>query len=213
MTPPDTSIDPIDSSVTEESMTVANNPLAEHRIDAGAESLVRGPDSQPGISTPADEPREPMPADDPRTDELLAQSVRGMASGLYFYGAAARIFPQLKTTTCITYVQDMVEDCGDPRDPLERLLVEQLIQIHHAAGRLLVKAEHAGAAEASSLLIASAARMFSEYRKGLQTLRTLRQAPATPAQVTVYGNVGQQCVAGGPQQVSMVRHEAEGTSS
>ncbi len=124
--------------------------------------------------------RSQIPADDPRTDESLGQGVRDMAGGLYFYGSSARIFPQLNPSTCISYVAGMVEDSGDPGDPLVRLLVEQLIQLHHAGGRLLMRAEGAATAEARSLLVSAAARMFSEYRKSLLALRTIRQRRPPP---------------------------------
>jgi hypothetical protein len=103
----------------------------------------------------------------------------------------------------------MVEGAGEPRDPLERLLVEQLVLLHHAAGRLVVKAASANTPEASSLLHAAAARLFAEYRKGLLALKDYRSpAMAAGPQVTVVGNVQQQNVAG-MQHVALNRHGGE----
>jgi hypothetical protein len=83
-------------------------------------------------------------------------------------------------------------------------------ELHHAAGRLLVKAAQAGTAEAAALLHAAAARMFAEYRKWLLALRSLRREPAAaPTQVTVLGNVGQQTVTSGSQHVVHVQHADE----
>jgi hypothetical protein len=126
-----------------------------------------------------------------------------MGSGLYLYGSTGQVFPQLGTSACIAYVTAMVQDAGDPVDPLERLLAEQLVQLNHAAGRLLMKAAQAATAEASALLHAAAARMFAEYRKSFVALRSLRQPPTTPTQVTILGNVGQQNLATGPQHNTM----------
>lgn len=209
----DTPIDSFEPPVTEDSMIHDSGAPVNRPIESPVHPAARCQDKRPRRSPAAEEPGEVVPVDDPRVDEAMARNVRDMASGLYFYAGTARIFPQLKTSTCVEYVNGVVEDCGNPRDPLERYLIEQCIQMHHAAGRLLAKAEGAGSAEASSLLIAAAARMFSEYRKSFIALRSVRQAPAAPTKVTVIGNVGQQNLAGGTQQYSIVQHASEASAS
>ncbi len=134
-----------------------------------------GPPAHPSPPTPANLPQAPAPTepqqlaagsmDESQIAAGFAENIRIMTSGLYLYGSNGHVFPQLGTTSCITYVAGMVRDAGDPVDPLERLLVEQLVLLNHAAGRLLMKAAQSSTPEASSLLHASAARMFSEYRK------------------------------------------------
>ena len=143
--------------------------------------------------------------DESQIAAAFAENMRIMASGLYLYGSIGGVFPQLETSSCVSYVTGMVRDAGDPVDPLERLLVEQLVQLHHAAGRLLMKAAQAGTPEASALLHAAAARMLGEYRRSLVTLRSLRQPPLVPTQVTVMGNIGQQNLASGPQHNAMTQ--------
>ncbi len=173
------------------------------------EASDRGPDAPSPLPPEGEGGRIPIAPDDPRAHELLAQSLREMGSGLYLFGSTARVLPQLSTMACIAYMAGVVEDAGNLGDPLERLLVEQLLLAASHRRRLLVRAEGAGAAEASSLLVASAARMFAEYRKSLLALRTLRQAPAAAAQVTLIANVEQQNVAGTAQQISMVHSGPE----
>jgi hypothetical protein len=173
-------------------------------------NLPPGPADLPQAAPPPDgETPAIEPVDETQLAGVLAQNLETMASALYFYGSSGRIFPQLGTTACISYMTAMVEATGDPADPLERLLVEQLVQINHAVGRLLVKAAHVGTPEGSSLMHAAAARLLAEYRKGLLALKEYRSpAMAAGPQVTVVGNVQQQNVAG-MQRVALNQHGGE----
>jgi hypothetical protein len=138
-------------------------------------------------------------------DAVLAGNFRSMGSGLYLYAPTGPIFPQMSPLACVSYVTGMLKEAGDPVDPLERLLVEQLVQLHHAAGRLIVKAAGTRTAEASALLHSAAARMFNEFRKSLMALRTYRQPSAAPTQVTVLGDVAQQNITSGTQHNTMIQ--------
>jgi hypothetical protein len=169
-------------------------PLAE---DATREA------ASPSGSPTALRPGAPIPPDHPLADEILARNLTETGSALYLYGSAARLFPQLTTGACISYVAGMVEDAGAPSGSLERLLVEQLVQMHHAAGRLLMKAEGAGTAEARSLLVAAAARMFAEYRKSLLALQSVQQASVARPQVAVDDDIARRSVVGESRQVAL----------
>jgi hypothetical protein len=89
------------------------------------------------------------------------------------------------------YVTDLLQEAGNPSDPVERMLVEQLVLAHHKIGSL--HAEAAGAkGTAAALCNAAAARLMAEFRKSalaLKTYRTssavLQAAPAKPADLTM----------------------------
>ena len=156
---------------------------------------------------PGNEPAETSSPNAVVLDTVLAGNLKSMGGGLYLWGTLGATFPQLSPNACVEYVTEMVRDSGDQGSALQQLLVEQLLALHHAAGRLLVKAAHAGTAEASALLHAAAARMFAEYRKSLIVLKTSREPSAAPTQVTVLGNIAQQNVTSGTQHIAMIQRE------
>src|SRR5262245_31944783 len=88
----------------------------------------------------ADRPPAPAPAGNASAeatppagamlDAVLAGNFRTMGPGLYLYAPTGQIFRQMGPMACVSYVTGILEDAGDPVDPLERLLVEELIHIH-----------------------------------------------------------------------------------
>jgi hypothetical protein len=63
------------------------------------------------------------------------------------------------------YLHDVVEDCGSPRDPIERMIVEQLVLAHANIGRLYMKSGIAGQAEETVAYAAAAGRLTGEFRR------------------------------------------------
>jgi hypothetical protein len=157
--------------------------------------------------------QETLSPDDPRVTKAFSENLRTMGAGIYLYAGSHRLFDQLTSASFVRYTQGIVQDAGDPSDPLERLLVEQLIQISHAASRLLVKASLVGSAEGSALLHATAARLFGEYRKGLLALREYRTSVASGGpQVRAVGTVEQPDVTTGSRDLSLVRDSEQGAA-
>jgi hypothetical protein len=108
----------------------------------------------------ADEPRK-MPQPDPPAEEMPAADeltttqkhaflLREEAASFYLGATHGPFFHgQMKPLAFNSYVHQLLHDAGDPKDPIERMLVEELVLAHHNIGRLHVLAADAqGATEA-----------------------------------------------------------------
>ena len=79
-----------------------------------------------------------------------------------------------------TYLTDVMRDLGDPTDPVERMLVEQLCLVHFRVGQLHGAAGQATGLEAMKLLNTVTARMLGEMRRTALSLKAYRSS-AVPA--------------------------------
>lgn len=104
------------------------------------------------------------------------------------------------------YHDNVLEAAGQPSDPIEVMLVEQLLWAHHRIGDLHTQAASAKTTEAARLFNAAAVRLMGEFRKTSLALREYR-TPVVPKQVTV---VKQQNLAAGDQQVAYLDRPAAG---
>jgi hypothetical protein len=50
------------------------------------------------------------------------------------YGSLATLFPSYGTDVFKLYVERQLQDCGNPSDPVERMLVEEMLLAHHTVG-------------------------------------------------------------------------------
>lgn len=81
-----------------------------------------------------------------------------------------------------------LERCGRPSDPVEVILLEQLLLAHHSAGMLHVTANRAKTADQAGHYFAATARLVAELRRLALALKSYRErptsTPATPAKRT-----------------------------
>jgi hypothetical protein len=96
------------------------------------------------------------------------------------------------------YRHKVLIEAGNSNDPLETMLVEQLMMAHQTIGSLYVRAADSNDPAAINLLTSGAARLMAESRKTLMAIREYR-TPTGPQQLTI---VKQQNLAGGDQQVA-----------
>jgi hypothetical protein len=73
-----------------------------------------------------------------------------------------------------TYLERLLEDAGRPRDPIERMMLEQLAVAHFRIAQLHVRAQKAQGVEAAKLYNAAAARLLGEFRRTALALRAYR---------------------------------------
>lgn len=83
--------------------------------------------------------------------------------GAMFDGAAFRVF-----------LEQMLADAGNPTDPVERMMLEQLALAHFRTAQLHAAAGQSKGAEAAKLLTAAAARLLGEFRRTALALRAYR---------------------------------------
>jgi len=80
------------------------------------------------------------------------------------------------------YRNNLVQSFGDPKDPIERMMLDQLVWLHLRAAELLVtSADSKLQAQQAATFTAAAARLFAEFRKSSLALREygspIRQRP------------------------------------
>jgi hypothetical protein len=114
--------------------------------------------------------------------EQRAANLPRLAPATYLYGAATGLLgPAFDVPVFEVYLAGYLRDAGDPGDPVERMLLEQLAWAHHVLGRLHVQAGSRDNAEEATALHAAAARLMGEFRRSALALKSYRQPAATPA--------------------------------
>jgi hypothetical protein len=72
------------------------------------------------------------------------------------------------------YLANVMRDLGDPKDPIERMLIEQLCLAHFRVAQLHGAAGQANGLEGTKLLNTVAARMLGEMRRTALSLKAYR---------------------------------------
>jgi hypothetical protein len=72
------------------------------------------------------------------------------------------------------YVSDVLQEAGNPKDPIERMMVEQLVLAHHNIGRLQVQAALSKGAAEAEMYNTAAVRLMGEFRKTTLALKACR---------------------------------------
>ncbi len=88
--------------------------------------------------------------------------------------AAVGLDRHFETAAYRVYLARVLKDLGDPADPIERMLVEQLCLAHFRTAQLHVGAGQAQGLEATKLYNAVAARMLGEMRRTALALKAYR---------------------------------------
>ena len=133
----------------------------------------------------AADPNEPSVAVIPNPNQVKAQRVAGEAEFL-----AKRLFSaQLTAAMNLDYIahpesflemhDQLMEDAGNPSDPIERMQIEQLIMAHFRIGALHVQANQTESIEGKRILNGATARLMGEFRKLSIALRASRAASPT----------------------------------
>ncbi|MCE9552873.1 MAG: hypothetical protein K8T91_05795 [Planctomycetes bacterium] len=76
------------------------------------------------------------------------------------------------------YMQGLLKEAGQPTDPIERMLVEQIALAHHNIGRLYLLAAGAETLVQAATYNAAAVRLVAEFRRTALSLKKYREPPA-----------------------------------
>ena len=87
----------------------------------------------------------------------------------------AQVFREVGPESYKHYLLKVLEDAGDPTDPIERMLIEQICLAHHNIGRLYIKAASAEHLEEARVYIGAAALLAGEFRRSISTLKSYRE--------------------------------------
>lgn len=111
------------------------------------------------------------------TPEQQATNLQEMSGAAFLYGTMGELFGSaIDGPGYKAYRDSLLADAGSPTDPIEIMLVEQLILAHNALGRLHCKAANATQLEATQIFNAAAARLSAEFRKSSLALAEYRLA-------------------------------------
>lgn len=122
--------------------------------------------------------------------------------------SAISIAEQVGASAFKLYRDRLLKQAGDPSDPVERMMIEQLALAHHRVAQLHVQAEQAKTTEEVKTYSAAAARLTGEFRRLALGLRQYRQ-PISTKHFTV---VKQQNLANGHQQVAYLDQSGSAAS-
>ena len=76
---------------------------------------------------------------------------------------------------CRVYLDDLVRESGNPSDPVEIMLLEQLSMCHQYSIQMQALSKKAEGIEAIELYLSGAARLSSEFRKTALALKEYRK--------------------------------------
>jgi hypothetical protein len=140
----------------------------------------------PGPCPAATNEAAPAPV---RTREQVAEQLRDTSSAMFLYGSLRGVFPDVDALTYRMYRDALIVDAGDPRDPIEGMLIEACALAHFNCGRLIARSASATDLESSKAFGALAVAMLGELRRTAVALAAYRAAsggrattaPAGPA--------------------------------
>lgn len=132
--------------------------------------------------------REPSSTSHPslqvETDSVAqhyAAHMHESSGSAYLYCTMAHVFRDVGPDAYKAYLRQVLADAGDPTDPIERMLLEQITLAHHNVGRLHVKAAAAESLEEARIYLGSAALLTGEFRRTVATLKKYREPTGVPA--------------------------------
>ena len=102
------------------------------------------------------------------------------------------------------YLDRLLKEAGNPTDPLERMLVEQIALAHQRVAQLHIQAAAASTADEVKQYMSVAIRLTGELRRLALGVKQYRQ----PAPTKKFMVVKQQNLSTGPQQVAYLEQSA-----
>ena len=110
-----------------------------------------------------------------------AANLRDVAGAAYLCGTLEAAFGgRIGADAFQAYRDQLLVDCGSPKDPLVQMMIEQMAMAHHNAGRLFAISAQSKSWGENTALVATAARLMGEYRRSMLALEEYRRK-ATPA--------------------------------
>jgi hypothetical protein len=141
------------------------------------------PTKTPTKTPPAPPPSPPQATPDPYATPEVARAVHGKSMAGIVYANAlahriAKMFPRSLTKSAMVYMEDLIQRM-DPRDPVEEMLVVQLVLTH---ARVLHLTDYANRQESLEKLRGvneCADRASNTYRRLMLALPEYRRPPSS----------------------------------
>lgn len=174
--------------------------------------LAQKPPSPGGLTVaqPAKPPAPAAPAVKLKPEERAAimkanggAQVIAQASFPSAMSAAIPLGAKVGASAFRVYLNRLVNQAGNPSDPIEIMMVEQLAMAHHRVAQLHVHVEQSQNIDERKVYLSAANRLTGEFRRLALALKQYRE-PSSKKQFTV---VRQQNVAAGHQQIALVTQD------
>jgi hypothetical protein len=184
--------------------------MPRKRLAAGGDVTDPRQEDVPPEASPATSASGPPAEANPTADDQHRRIIAGLAGNLRHIACAAYLCGSMAKTFTLdgdafkAYRDTLVMDAGNPTDPIEVMLIEQLMMAHHNVGRLHMQAAAARDPEEARICNAAAVRLMAEFRRSALALKSYR-VPAGPRHFTA---VKQLNLAGGGQQIALVEGRA-----
>ncbi len=151
------------------------------------------PPKQPS-STTAPQPEQSQPGQSPPgLDQAkharalrAAQGAELLREGIFpaLMASALGFDKFVETSAFKLFVDRFLADLGNPKDPIERMLAQQMALLHFRIAQVQVDASQAKSGEVLKILNSATARLLGEFRRGAVTLRALQTPPTAEGRST-----------------------------
>lgn len=139
---------------------------------------IGSPEQPAGHSAPPQAPQDPPGLDAARhaAAQRTSHQAEVLREGAFsaLMATALNLDKYFDTGAYRVYLAGVMRDLGDPKDPIERMLIEQLCLAHFRVAQLHGAAGQAGGLEGTKLLNTVAARMLGEMRRTALSLKAYR---------------------------------------
>lgn len=109
-------------------------------------------------------------------DERWAEHLRSTVPALFMHASMIKPFPDAGPTAFRKYRNRVLADSGNPQDPVERMLLDQLALANFNVGLLQCRAANAPDVADAGVYAQAAARLMGEFRRSALALQVFRAA-------------------------------------
>jgi len=131
----------------------------------------------PSVSCGSETPKD-VPHDDVPSEQIVAEQASALkesAGAGYLYGTiAGAIGDSCNPSAFLVYRNELMQQCGDPTDPLETMMIEQISLSYHAIGALRLRSSLASSAESAIAYSDAGTRLLAEFRRCILALEDYR---------------------------------------
>ncbi len=128
------------------------------------------------LNEPAGEPPREVSSDALSWSEHFAGHLKESSVPLFLSATLGRVLPQIDLLAYKLYRDKILADCGNPTDPIEVILVEQIVMAHLITGHLQVRGANTESIESAGVYLGAAARLTGELRRTAVALQSFRIA-------------------------------------
>ena len=104
-----------------------------------------------------------------------ASQIRETAAAAFLYTTMASFFTNVAAPAYRAFRDRLIADCGSPDDPIEVMLIEQLMLAHFNTGRLHYRSATASGLDEARAYATAAVNLASEFRRGALALKAYRE--------------------------------------